>query len=290
MGLSLPLLIELSRFPLTVVVTSPTYWSGAEIMKFSELSLNALGKRYRRVTSKDGKILSLEVGDSRIRWLPPELARDYHGDLIIVDEAASLGKEFIDYVLRRWDKVALVTTVHGYEGSGKIFLRFLDKYEGDHDIQRLKLDSPVRYSKGDPIEKFLYDTFLLDVEADGENHVGQVVEISPDQLFHDEAKLRKVYGILVTAHYRNSPDDLMMLGDFTFQKIFVAETDVGVTQIVEEGDLTEEAVKSILQGEENLGHLIPHRLIKYWRAMEFSKFKGWRVMRIAVVPTFRARG
>ncbi|MEM1860056.1 MAG: tRNA(Met) cytidine acetyltransferase TmcA domain-containing protein, partial [Metallosphaera sp.] len=150
-GLALPLLISQSKYPLSIVVTSPTYWSGAEIMRFSEMSLKALHKRFRKVISRDGKILSLEVGENRIRWLPPDLARDQHGDILVVDEAAALGKEFADYVLRRWDKVALVTTVHGYEGSGKIFLKIFDSYDGEHDVQRLKLDFPVRYGKGDPV-------------------------------------------------------------------------------------------------------------------------------------------
>ncbi|BBL46245.1 tRNA(Met) cytidine acetyltransferase TmcA [Metallosphaera sedula] len=289
-GLALPLLISQSKYPLSIVVTSPTYWSGAEIMRFSEMSLKALHKRFRKVISRDGKILSLEIGESRIRWLPPELARDQHGDILVVDEAAALGKEFADYVLRRWDKVALVTTVHGYEGSGKIFLKIFDSYDGEHDVQRLKLDFPVRYGKGDPVERFLNDAFLLNADATEGEDLNKVAEVDVRSLFEDEERLASVYGILVTAHYRNTPDDLMMLGDMAFQRLFVAENNAGVAQVVEEGGLSQEAIKSIAQGEENLGHLIPHRLVKYWRLFEFGELRGWRVMRIAVAPALQGRG
>ncbi|MCG3108915.1 tRNA(Met) cytidine acetyltransferase TmcA [Metallosphaera sp. J1] len=289
-GLALPLLISQSRYPLSITVTSPTYWSGAEVMRFSELSLKALGKKFRRVISRDGKVLSLETGESRIRWLPPDLAKDQHGDILVVDEAAALGREFTDYILRRWDKVALVTTVHGYEGSGKIFLKMFESYTGEHDIQRLKLDFPIRYSKGDPVERFLNDTFLLNAEANEGHYMNRIVEMDVKYLFEDEKKLASVYGILVTAHYRNTPDDLMMLGDMAFQRLFVAESDVGVAQIVEEGGLSPDAIQSIAQGEENLGHLIPQRLIKYSRMFELGELRGWRVMRIAVAPSLQGRG
>ncbi|MEM3946636.1 MAG: GNAT family N-acetyltransferase [Metallosphaera sp.] len=289
-GLSLPVIISLSKYPLSIVVTSLNYWSGAEIMKFAEMALRAMKKRFRRNVSRDGKILSLEIGESWIRWLPPDLAKDYHGNIIVMDEAAALGKEFIDYVLRRWEKAVLVTTVHGYEGSGKIFLKVLEAYEKERNAQRLNLEFPIRYSKGDPVEKFLYDVFLLNVNVESGDFQGRIIEVTPESLFNVREKLMRVYGILVTAHYRNTPDDLMVLGDATFQRIFLAENDVGVAQVVEEGGLSDEKVDSLSAGEENLGHLIPQRLVKYSRLREFGKLRGWRVMRIAVVPDLQNRG
>ncbi|MEM1859969.1 MAG: GNAT family N-acetyltransferase, partial [Metallosphaera sp.] len=144
--------------------------------------------------------------------------------------------------------------------------------------------------KGDPVERFLNDAFLLNADATEGEDLNKVAEVDVRSLFEDEEKLASVYGILVTAHYRNTPDDLMMLGDMAFQRLFVAENNAGVAQVVEEGGLSQEAIKSIAQGEENLGHLIPHRLVKYWRLFEFGELRGWRVMRIAVAPALQGRG
>ncbi|QKR00059.1 tRNA(Met) cytidine acetyltransferase [Metallosphaera tengchongensis] len=289
-GLSLSLLLSLSKYPVVIAVTSPTYWSGKEIMSFAEAGLRQLKKKFRAVRSKDGKLMALEAGESRIRWLPPELARDSHGDIIVIDEAAALGKEYLDYVLRRWNKVVIVSTIQGYEGSGKIFLKFLEQFQGKHDLQRLRLDSPIRYAKGDPVERFLYDTMLLDVDNEGSIFLNRIEEIKVQDIFQSEESLRKIYGILVTAHYRNSPDDLMMLGDASFQRLFEAKDGAGVVQIVEEGGLEKSKVEAISRGEENQGHLIPQRLIKYLRASSIGHMKGWRVMRIAVTPHLQDRG
>jgi len=86
-GLALSALIGETKYPISVVVTSPSYWSGREVMRFSEVGLRALGRRYKKVESKEGKLMALEVGESRIRWLPPDLSRDADGDFIVVDEA-----------------------------------------------------------------------------------------------------------------------------------------------------------------------------------------------------------
>jgi len=252
--------------------------------------LRALGRRYKKVESKEGKLMALEVGESRIRWLPPDLSIDADGDFIVVDEAAALGIETLDYLLRKWKKGILVTTVHGYEGSSKAFLKYLSSLEERFDVQRIRLDQPVRYSKGDPLESFLYDVMLLDAEPDINEPPRSYGEVTPNELFEDEKRLRRIYGILVSAHYRNTPDDLMMLGDASFQRIFIGQPETAVAQVVEEGGLDETRLEGISEGGENLGHLIPHRVVKFWRLKDFGKLKGWRVMRIAVAPELQGKG
>jgi Predicted P-loop ATPase fused to an acetyltransferase len=289
-GLALSALIGETKYPISVVVTSPSYWSGREVMRFSEVGLRALGRRYKKVESKEGKLMALEVGESRIRWLPPDLSRDADGDFIVVDEAAALGIETLDYLLRKWKKGILVTTVHGYEGSSKAFLKYLSSLEERFDVQRIRLDQPVRYSKGDPLESFLYDVMLLDAEPDINEPPRSYGEVTPNELFEDEKRLRRIYGILVSAHYRNTPDDLMMLGDASFQRIFIGQPETAVAQVVEEGGLDETRLEGISEGGENLGHLIPHRVVKFWRLKDFGKLKGWRVMRIAVAPELQGKG
>ncbi|WP_016731791.1 tRNA(Met) cytidine acetyltransferase TmcA [Saccharolobus islandicus] len=293
-GLFLSYLMTEEKFG-NILVTSPTYYSSQEIFNFVIKGLDALNVKYKLTTSKDGKIMKITTGESRVKWVSPDLARNEEGDLIVVDEAAAIGMEFLDYILQGWDKVILVTTVHGYEGSGKAFLKYVDRLKSKVLLKHIKMDYPIRYAKGDPIEKFMFDVFLLDAEPAEVMHNGElkIEDVSQEELFQDNNLLKSVYGILVTAHYRNSPDDLMLLGDMAFQKIVVgysSEKPIAVCQVVSEGDLTERQIEDISNGLKNEGHLIPHRLIKYMRAFDFGKLKGWRIMRIAVSPENQGKG
>ncbi|AKA75064.1 tRNA(Met) cytidine acetyltransferase [Saccharolobus solfataricus] len=293
-GLFLSYLMSEGNFG-SIIVTSPTYYSSQEIFKFIIRGLEALNVKYKVITSRDGKIMKISTRDSRVKWVSPDLAKNEEGDLIVIDEAAAMGIEFLDYIVRSWDKVILVTTIHGYEGSGKAFLKYVDKLKGKVLLKNIKMDYPIRYAKGDPIEKFLFDVFLLDAEPHEVEYNGKlkIVEVPQEELFRDDDLLKSVYGILVTAHYRNSPDDLMLLGDMAFQKVIVgysSENPVAVCQVVYEGGLTDKQIWDISNGLKNEGHLIPHRLIKYMRALDFGKLKGWRIMRIAVSPENQGKG
>ncbi|MCY0859673.1 MAG: GNAT family N-acetyltransferase [Sulfolobaceae archaeon] len=281
--------------PTNIIITSPTYYSASEIFRFLIEGLKALKVKFSKEESRDGKVMKVRAGEARIRWMAPDIAKDQDGYMIVLDEAAALGLEYLDYILRKWNKVIMISTIQGYEGSGKAFLKYIDKLSETTPLKRLTLDYPIRYAKGDPVEKFIYDSFLLDVETQKINSGNEIIisEITQEELFSNDDLLRKVYAILVNAHYRNSPDDLMFMGDMAFQRIFVAESEkepIAVAQAIIEGGLNDNEIKRISIGEENEGHLIPHRIIKYMRYYEFGKLKGWRIMRIAVNPELQDRG
>jgi len=273
-----------------IIVTSPSYYSAKELLEALVRGLKSFKVNIKVLRSKEGKIMSIRAGNVRVRWTAPEIAKDEDGDMIIVDEAASLGIENLDYILRRWEKVVMITTVHGYEGSGKAFLKYINNLEKNVKLQMVKLDYPIRYARGDPVEKLIYDIMLLDVEPEVTESTNNVTEISQETLFSNEQLLRQIYGILVSAHYRNSPDDLMLLGDMVFQKIFVIDPGIAVAQIVEEGGLNDSEIESMLYAEGNEGNLIPHRIIKYQRLKNFGELRGWRIMRIAVIPSLQDKG
>ncbi|WP_338601002.1 tRNA(Met) cytidine acetyltransferase TmcA [Sulfolobus tengchongensis] len=278
-----------------IIITSPTYYSAQEIFNFMIVGLKKLKAKFRIKTSKDGKIMKIIVGDTRIKWVSPDLAKNEEGNLIVVDEAAAIGLETLDYIIRGWDKVILVTTIHGYEGSGKAFMRYLNKLKNSLLLKHVKMEYPIRYAKGDPIERFMFNVLLLDAEAPDVIYKSdlEVREIPQEDLFSNDNLLRAVYGILVEAHYRNSPDDLMLLGDMAFQKIIVGYSSglpIAVAQVVFEGGLNDTQITDIARGLKNEGHLIPHRIIKYVRALDFGKMIGWRIMRIAVSPENQGKG
>ncbi|BDC19012.1 GNAT family N-acetyltransferase [Acidianus sp. HS-5] len=285
-GLALSFYVKrtLSR-PTSIVITSPSYYSSQAIIQFLEEGLKALKIKYREKISKEGKIMKITAGEVNIKWTSPDLAKDENGDLIIVDEAAALGIENLEYIRNSLEKIVFISTIHGYEGSGKAFIKYINSLD---NTQIVKLDYPVRYSKGDPVEKFIYNVMLLDAEPEVYNDT-QFKEITQEELFSNDKLLRQVYGILVSAHYRNSPDDLMFLGDMAYQRIFTLGYNA-VAEVVEEGNLDDNTILHILNGEENEGNLIPQRIIKYLRIRNFGKLNGWRIMRIAVTPELQNQG
>ncbi|AWR97055.1 GNAT family N-acetyltransferase [Acidianus sulfidivorans JP7] len=286
-GLALAYLTKrLLNKPTNIILTSPSYYSAISIIDFLTKGLSHLNIRYKEKISKEGKIMKISAGDVNIRWTSPDLAKDADGDLIVVDEAASLGLELLSYINSKWEKIVLISTVHGYEGTGKAFLKYINSLKNS---QIVKLEYPIRYAKGDPVEKFIYEAFLLDAEPEKYETETGPIELTQEELFANDKLLRQVYGILVSAHYRNSPDDLMFLGDMSFQRIFTLNYNV-IAEIVEEGNLSEDETSKILYGKENEGHLIPHRIIKYNRIRSFGLTKGWRIMRIAVIPELQGMG
>ena len=288
-GLFLSFLVSERKFD-NIIVTSPTYLSAQEIFSFLAKGLDTLGLRYKLTRSKDGKILSVASKEVIVKWLAPDLAKDYEGDLIIVDEAAALGLETVNYITSRWKKVVLVSTIHGYEGSGKAFLKYLNFLREKVKFKHITLTFPIRYAQGDPVERFLYDVMLLDAEPKPRKvNEAKVTELDKQSLFKNEGLLRHYYGILVSAHYRNSPDDLMILGDLHYERIF-AMGEIGIAQVVEEGRLSKSEINTILNGGQSSGNLIPQRLIKYERVYEFGFTKGWRVIRIAIHPDYQGKG
>jgi tRNA(Met) cytidine acetyltransferase len=286
-GLFLSKIMEKGGYSITI--TSPSYNSSSEIFNFLIKGLNFLRIKYRINKSRSGKILSIHTLNSSAKWLAPDLAKDAEGDIIVADEAAAIGLETLDYIIRKWDKIIFISTIHGYEGTGKAFLKYLQRLKEQGKFKHITLEFPIRYAKGDPIERFIYDVMLLDAEPKVKVVEGTFYEVNREELFKNEGKLRQLYGILLTAHYRNSPDDLMLLGDLYHEKVFSLD-DIAVAQVIEEGGLTEGEINSILNGGGFSGHLIPYKLIKYERETEIAKHNGWRIMRIAVLPELQDKG
>jgi tRNA(Met) cytidine acetyltransferase len=285
---------------LKIVITAPSISSTSQTMEFLKKGLEVLGIKHREKRSNLGFLNSIEGEFFRVFFEAPEAILETEGDILVVDEAAAVGVGIIDSALKIWRKVVLVTTVHGYEGSGKAFLRYLTRVlkQRKSTVYWQEMRRPLRYSEGDPIEKWLYDALLLDAEPKEPEKdkltVLQFETLNQEELFADDEKLRQVYGILVTAHYRNNPNDLMIMGDGLHHRLVSLNTSdgipIGVVQIAEEGGLSEEMIESALKGVTFDGDLIPDRLIKHARLKEFGRMKGWRIVRIAIMQELQGKG
>uniref|UniRef100_A0A7J3ZK33 TcmA/NAT10 helicase domain-containing protein n=1 Tax=Fervidicoccus fontis TaxID=683846 RepID=A0A7J3ZK33_9CREN len=72
--------------------------------------------------------------------------------MLVVDEAGSVGIARLRKLSWRSGRVLVATTIHGYEGSGLALARMVEDVL-PRPIVKLQLESPIRYSPNDLMEK-----------------------------------------------------------------------------------------------------------------------------------------
>ncbi|MCB1772979.1 MAG: tRNA(Met) cytidine acetyltransferase [Gammaproteobacteria bacterium] len=241
------------------------------------------------------------VGEGRLCFrLPQDIAEAKGGapGIVLVDEAAAIPMVLLRRLLRYANRVVFATTVHGYEGSGRGFVlrfaRVLD--EAMPQWRETRLTDPVRWRSGDALERLLNRSLMLDVDLDdiGPPAAFDVGPLSLDRLSADELLLRRVFGLLVNAHYQTRPSDLRQLLDNPDVSLWVARagTDLlGVVLLDAEGDIDADMAARILSGERRpRGHLLPQSLAVHAGIDAILRQRVLRVQRIAVHPDARRRG
>ncbi|ABP94423.1 MULTISPECIES: tRNA(Met) cytidine acetyltransferase TmcA [Metallosphaera] len=297
-GLGIAALIaDSNRERTRVVITAPSLASASQIMEFAKRGLDTLQVPNEAEMSDIGIVRAIRGDNFSVVYVSPETAVGEDGTFLVVDEAAAIGINLLAQYVNRWRKVVFVSTVYGYEGSGKAFLRYLKNIleEKKAWTRWLTMSKPLRYAEGDPVEKWLYDALLLNPEPAKPKSLESVefVTLDKETLFHDDVQLSQAYGILVSAHYRNNPDDLMIMGDgphHILKAIRAEDGFISVSQISEEGSLSDSMIDLALKGGTFDGDLIPDRLLKHVRIKEFGKLSGWRIVRIATVPELQDKG
>ena len=108
----------------------------------------------------------LSAGDRSLTFIAPDACCQDHpaADLLLVDEAAGIPAPLLTALLMQYPRVVFATTVHGYEGTGRGFdLRFRETLDHRTPHWRgLTLESPIRWSVGDPLEALVFRALLLD--------------------------------------------------------------------------------------------------------------------------------
>ncbi len=287
-----------------ILVTAPNREETQVIFEMAERSLKALDERVSREFSEEW-VSKIKCRFGSLEFKYPHKVLGERADILMVDEAASIPVPQLFRFIRRFRKVIFASTIHGYEGAGRGFsLRFLKALEEDGGINlhRMELKEPIRYALGDPVEEWLYKALLLDAEPAevGEDEVKleecTYEEADLDSWFgEEEDKLREFIGIYVLAHYRNRPDDLLILGDAPHHLARMVKTESGkiiaALHLAEEGRMPDEMVTQILSGNPPSGNLIPSCIVKYYPPYrDFTRFRGVRIVRIAVHPNFLGRG
>ena len=289
-----------------IIVTAPNEYNVQPLFMLARKALEKLGYEVN-VFERDNVILALRAKGIDIEYFNPLEASRRRADIVAVDEAAGLQVPMLFTIINKFDRVIFSSTIHGYEGAGRGFsIRFLGRLKRMENVRifEYEMEQPIRYAGDDPIEKWIFDTLLLDAEPaplddkemeyieklDVEYYIPQLEKFFLEQ----EDELRQFIGIYIAAHYRNNPNDLGMMMDAPHHVIRALKIPTGKIvaslELAEEGPLRDELAKESARGAWILGNIIPDRIIKHYKIVDFGDFIGWRIVRIAVHPHVMGRG
>jgi tRNA(Met) cytidine acetyltransferase len=224
--------------------------------------------------------------------------------ILLVDEAASIPAPMLQQMLEAYPRIVFSSTTHGYEGTGQGFnVRFRHTLDAlTPQWKSLTLHQPVRWSNGDPLERWIFEFLLLNAqipELSTNNvirQVGHTVKwVSQDTLANDTGLLKQVTALLVTAHYQTSPSDIRMILDdpkLNIGLILSDATVIAVVLLLHEGGIDDsELAHNIIEGTRRpKGHLVPQALTSSTANPDFLSYHTYRIMRIAVHPSLSRLG
>src|SRR5699024_869756 len=167
-------------------------------------------------------------------------------------------------------------------------------------VHEQRLDDPIRYAAGDPIEVWAFRALLLDARPpvaplveEAAPETVDYARLDAEELLADEHRLREAFGLLVAAHYRTEPNDLARLLDapnVSVHALLFEGHVVSVALLAREGGLSAERRRAIYEDERVKGHLLPDVLTSQLRDERAGIPTGWRVLRIATHHDARSRG
>jgi tRNA(Met) cytidine acetyltransferase len=243
---------------------------------------------------------TLSNGDKKLFFIPPVelLLHKPNAEIVLVDEAAAIPANVLTKILLHYPRVVFATTVHGYEGNGRGFaIRFTQTLNELHpQWRRVFLQQAVRWAEDDFLEALVADLLLLNASESLTDQPFnrerlQLRFVSGGDLVANEKVLTELFGLLVQAHYRTSPDDLRLMLDGPNIKIILAVFNnavVGAVLVSTEGDIERSLHQPIEQCSRRVaGHLAPQMLAAQAGLQNILGLCCWRIMRIAVHPDLR---
>ncbi|KAI9099827.1 GNAT acetyltransferase 2-domain-containing protein [Phlyctochytrium arcticum] len=196
----------------------------------------------------------------------------------------------------------------------------LSSSAGTRTLKELKLEEPIRYAAGDPVEAWLYRVLCLDCCEPSSSltlnrmpagcpHPSKcdLYYVNRDTLFSfhavSEAFLQKMMALYVASHYKNTPNDLQLLSDAPAHHLFVLLPPIDaanantlpeplcVIQVCMEGQIARgSALSSLAKGVRSAGDLIPWVMTQQYQDDDFASLSGARVVRIATHPDYTGMG
>ncbi len=230
---------------------------------------------------------------------------DIKTHFLLVDEAGAIPVYLLTALLQRYHRIVFSTTLHGYEGAGRGFtLKFLPHLKKIRpEFKTLHLNQPIRWAKADPLERFVFNSCLLNAELGAIETRESLIKDSKDDFFQlidraslasNEALLRQVFSVLVTAHYQTSPSDLaLMLDNPKISIVAISRNNqvIAVALLIAEGNCTTGDVKAIAEGQRRLkDQFTPQSLLTHCGFKQAFNYRYLRIMRIAVHPSVQQQG
>lgn len=216
---------------------------------------------------------------------------------IIIDEAAMIPLPILRTIIGFANRILLLSTTEGYEGTAQGFLiNLLPELTG---VCQLQLHSPIRWSHNDPIEQFVSDLILEQVKLSlslqkSDSALLHLHLLFPNELAKNSTKFKQFYGLLKCAHYRTTPTDLRRLFDAENIRIMVAEQHdqiVGAMVTVKEGELNPQLSQAIWLGKRRpRGNLVAQSLTAHAGDITACRLRSLRINRIAINELQRRRG
>lgn len=225
-------------------------------------------------------------------------------EVIVIDEAAQIGVPLLQRIVRAHPRahIAFATTTTGYEGTGRGFvLKFVAWLRAlsteTCPLHMLTLKTPIRWASGDPLEACVRRALLLEAVPPPPTALSGPIEhiiLDRDVLLEQPTQLQDFFGILVHAHYRTTPSDLLRMLDapnVELHALQMGQRIVGASLVAREGNLGAERSRAVLEGRLSLrGHALPEMLIGHGGWLEAGDMQMVRSVRIAVHPALRRRG
>jgi len=261
---------------------------------------------------------------------------------VIIDEAAAIPLPLVRNLIGPY-LVFMASTVNGYEGTGRsLSLKLIQQLREStrpslakeptadqatastsvskktaykaapksRSLREIKLETPIRYSAGDNVEKWLNGLLCLDAtivskgSVQGCPHPSQceLYYVSRDTLFSyhpaSEVFLQRMMALYVASHYKNQPNDLQLMSDAPAHHLFVLlppikddETHLPeplvVLQVALEGNISKQVIMDGLsRGIRAGGDMIPWTISQQFQENKFAYLSGARVIRIATHPDY----
>jgi tRNA(Met) cytidine acetyltransferase len=247
---------------------------------------------------------------------------DARAEAIVIDEAAQIPLPLLRRIVAAHPcaPLALATTCDGYEGTGRGFvLRFLAWLrETGRPLREFTLDEPIRWPADDPLERLVADVLGLDAQparlprtptvrsstraapaaSEGRPYTPssslRAEAVDRDALVERPRVLEEIFGLLVHAHYRTTPADLVRLLDAPNLSLHVLREGahvVAVTLLAAEGGLPPADAEALRAGVRRIrGHVLPEVLAAQCGRTEGARLRIVRSVRIAVHPDRRRLG
>jgi len=247
----------------------------------------------------------LKLGIQSIEFVAPDdlIANKHEVSLLMVDEAAAIPVQMLSELVQSYSRIVFSSTIHGYEGTGKGFVtRFHEiLHQYAPGWKSLELHKPVRWDEDDPVESMVFEALLLNAEPVDGSIIKKAArercifeKLNRIALNSNERDLSELFGLLVLAHYRTRPSDLLTLLDSEKIEIYVARYQghiIAAVVLCAEGQLDQDTAKAIYNGQRRLpGHLIPQALAAYTGIQDAPVYLWQRIMRIAMHPAVRRQG